>query len=682
MGYGVEEKTFVDREKEAREREIRDLRNRFLVSLAFSLPLLYFSMGWMINLPVPLMDNASIQALIQLVLTTPVMIAAFNLYVSGAKALLRKMPNMDSLVFVGTTAAYLYSIAVSVVIWSGVGNYGIKDLYYEIAAFILVFILLGKYLEAVTKGRTSEALKKLIGLQAKTARVIRNRKEVEIPVEDVKVGDIIIVKPGEKIPVDGIVVEGSSFVDEKVITGESMPVLKEKGDNVIGGTINQTGLLKFKATAVGKDTVLAQIIKIVEEAQASKAPIQLLADKVAQYFVPAVILIALASFFFWYVVMNMPFVFALTTLIAVLIIACPCALGLATPTAIMVSVGIGAEKGILIKNAEALETAHKLDVVIFDKTGTLTKGEPSVTDIVPLADYDAGEVLKLAGIAEKGSEHPLGHAILEAAKKRKVKIAEGKNYKSFAGKGIRCTFSNKWIYVGNRAFMKDNGIKIDEKLENIITKLENDGKTCVIVAFNKKVVGVIAIADTLKEHSKEAISQLKKMNKEVWMISGDNERTARAIARQVGIDESNVMAEVLPQDKAKKVEELQQKGKIVAFVGDGINDAPALAQADVGIAIGSGTDIAMETGEIILVRDDLRDVVRAIKLSSYTIKKIKQNLFWAFFYNVVGIPIAAGALYPFLGLLLNPMIAAAAMAFSSVSVVSNSLLMKRHKNKL
>jgi Cu+-exporting ATPase len=380
--------------------------------------------------------------------------------------------------------------------------------------------------------------------------------------------------------------------------------------------------------------------------------------------------------------MNMPFVFALTTLIAVLIIACPCALGLATPTAIMVSVGIGAEKGILIKNAEVLETAHKLDVVIFDKTGTLTKGEPSVTDIVPLAGDDAREVLKLAGIAEKGSEHPLGHAILEAAKKRKVKIAEGKNYKSFAGKGIRCTFSNKWVYVGNRAFMKDNGIKIDEKLENTITKLENDGKTCVIVAFNKKVVGVIAIADTLKEHSKEAISQLKKMNKEVWMISGDNERTARAIARQVGIDESNVMAEVLPQDKAKKVEELQQKGKIVAFVGDGINDAPALAQADVGIAIGSGTDIAMETGEIILVKDDLRDVVKAIKLSSYTIKRIKQNLFWAFFYNVVGIPIAAGALYLFLGLLLNPMIAAAAMAFSSVSVVSNSLLMKRHKNKL
>jgi Cu+-exporting ATPase len=441
-------------------------------------------------------------------------------------------------------------------------------------------------------------------------------------------------------------------------------------------------MLKFRATAVGKDTVLAQIIKIVEEAQASKAPVQLLADKVAQYFVPIVIVIAILAFVFWFFLARMPFAFALMTLIAVLIIACPCALGLATPTAIMVGTGLGAENGILIKGAEALETAHKLQVVIFDKTGTLTKGEPEVTDIVPILDKKERDILRLAAIAEKGSEHPIGEAIVEMAKKRRIKLEEGKKYETVAGKGIKCRYRNKWIYVGNRTLMKESKITIDEDIERELQRLENEGKTVVIVALNKKVIGLVAVADTLKEFSKEAVKQLKKMRKEVWLITGDNERTARAIAKELGIDEDKVMAQVLPGDKAKKIKELQGKGKVVGFVGDGINDAPALAQANVGIAIGSGTDIAMETGEIILMKDDLRDVVTAIDLSSYTIKKIKQNLFWAFFYNSIGIPIAAGVLYPFFGFLLNPMIAAAAMAFSSVSVVSNSLLMKRYKPRI
>ncbi len=682
LGYGAEELGAIDTERERRELEVKDLRKRFLISLIFSLPLLYFSMGWMLNLPVPFINNASIQAIIQLILTTPVIFAASKIYLSGAKSLMKRSPNMDSLVFVGTTAAYLYSIAVSIAIWSGSAEYGIKDLYYEIAAFILVFIMLGKYLEAVTKGRTSEAIKKLMGLQPKTARVIRNGREMEIPVEDVKLDDIVVVKPGEKIPVDGVVVDGSSFVDEKLITGESMPVLKEKGSKVVGGTINQTSLLKFRATAVGKDTVLAQIIRVVEEAQASKAPIQLLADRVSQYFVPVVIVIAVVAFFFWYLVMDMPFVFALTTLIAVLIIACPCALGLATPTAIMVAVGMGAERGILIKNAEAIELAHKLEVVVFDKTGTLTKGEPSVTDVVATHSHDERDVLKFAGIAEKGSEHPIGNAIVERAEEMGLRLPDGREYETFPGKGIKCSYRGKTILVGNRVFMKEHGIGLDEKMSGLMEKFEAEGKTCVMVAVDKTMVGLVAVADTLKEYSREAVEQLRKMKREVWMITGDSRKVAIAIARQLGIDTNNVMAEVLPQEKANKVRELQDKGKMVGFVGDGINDAPALAQAHVGIAIGSGTDIAMESGEIILVKDDLRDVIKAIRLSSYATKKIKQNLFWAFFYNVVGIPIAAGVLYPFFGLLLNPMIAAAAMAFSSVSVVSNSLLMKKYSDKL
>jgi Cu+-exporting ATPase len=682
LGYKVEESLSVDREKEAREAEIKDLKKRFMISLGFGVPLLYFGMGWMVGLPVPFLENVGLQAAIQLVLTTPIIIAAFNLYTSGLKSLLKKVPNMDSLIFIGTSAAYLYSIAVSIAIWQGISGYGLKDLYYEIAAFILVFILLGKYLEAITKGKTSEALRKLMGLQAKTARVVRAGREEEIPVEEVQLGDIVVVRPGEKIPVDGVVVEGSSTVDEKAITGESIPVLKKPGDKVIGATINKTGLLKFKATAVGKDTVLAQIIKIVEEAQASKAPIQLLADKVSSYFVPAVMVIAFSAFLFWLLIAKMPFAFALTILIAVLIIACPCALGLATPTAIMMGTGLGAKNGILIKGAEALEGAHKLQVIVFDKTGTLTKGEPSVTDVVTLSNYEQDKVLQFAAVAEHGSEHPIGEAIVTSAENKGLDVSGGKEYRTTPGKGIACEYKGASVLVGNRGFMKENGVEVTEGTERVLRQLEDEGKTAVLVAYRNKPIGVIAVADTLKPFSKEAVAQLKGMSKEVWLITGDNERTARAIARQVGIDEGKVMAQVLPGDKAKKVKELQQAGKVVGFVGDGINDAPALAQADIGIAIGSGTDIAMETGDIILIKDDLRDVVTAIDLSSYTIRKIKQNLFWAFVYNVVGIPIAAGVLYPFTGFLLNPMIAAAAMAFSSVSVVSNSLWMKRYKPRI
>lgn len=675
LGYRVDEEQGVWGDE-----EVENFKKRFFIALIFGIPLLYFSMGWMFGL-VPLVENTSLQAFIQLILTIPITVAAFDLYISGARSLLKGMPNMDSLVFIGTTTAFLYSIGVSVAIWLGIGDYGLEDLYFETGSFILIFILLGKYLEAITKGKTSEALRKLIGLQARTARVIRKGKEIEIPIDDVRVGDVVIVRPGEKIPVDGIVMEGTSTVDEKVITGESIPVIKKRGDRVIGATINQTGLLKFKATAVGKDTVLAQIIKIVKEAQASKAPIQLLTDKVARYFVPVVIVISILTFLFWFLIANMPFTFALTTLIAVLIIACPCALGLATPTAIMVGTGLGAQMGILIKDAEALETAHKIDTVIFDKTGTLTKGEPEVTDIISTSDFTERDVLRLAAIAEMGSEHPIGKAIVEKAKRKRIKVLGGKEHRTVVGKGIECKYGDKLVVVGNRSFMEDKGIPVDE-VENELLKLENEGKTVVIVALNKEVVGLVAVSDTLKEFSKEAIRQLKEMKREVWMITGDNDRTARAIARQLGIDEEMVMARVLPQDKAKKVKELQSKGRVVGFVGDGINDAPALAQADLGIAIGSGTDIAMETGEIILIKDDLRDVVAAIDLSSYTMKKIKQNLFWAFFYNILSIPVAAGVLYPHFGFLLNPMVAAAAMAFSSVSVVTNSLLMKRYKPKI
>ena len=659
MGYGVSGSMSIDQEKEAREEEIRDFRRRFLLSLAFSIPLLYISMGWMVGLPVP--ADSRLQSLLQLILTTPVIYAAFNLYISGARGLWKRLPNMDSLVFLGTSAAYLYSVALTVAIWMGYG-YGYEDLYYEIAAFILVFILLGKYLEAVTKGKTSEALRKLIGLRAKTARVIRNGREMEIPVDEVRKGDVLLVKPGEKIPVDGVVLEGHSVVDESMITGESIPVEKKEGDKVIGATINRGSFLKIKATAVGEGTVLSQIIRMVEEAQASKAPIQQLADAVAANFVPVVMVIAAAAFAFWY--FQQGFLFALTILIAVLVIACPCAMGLATPTAVMMGTGLGAQNGILFKNAEALEMLHKVRIFVFDKTGTLTVGRPEVTD------FDE-KALRLAAIAEKGSEHPIGDAIMKKAEEF-GKIPKGSKYRTHPGRGIECTYRGKLLLVGNEKLMKEHGIAVGDRMH----RLEREGKTVVAVAYGGKLVGYVAVADRLKDGVPEAIAALRKMHKEIWMITGDNERTARAIAKQAGIE--NILASVLPGDKAGKVRELQKQGK-VAFVGDGINDAPALAQADVGVAMGAGTDVAMETGQVILMKDDIHDVVKAIKLSAYTVRKIKENLFWAFAYNLAAIPIAAGVLYPFTGFLLNPMIAGAAMAFSSVSVVANSLVMRRWK---
>ena len=550
--------------------------------------------------------------------------------------------------------------------------------YFDTAALIISIILLGRYFESRAKGKTSEAIKKLIGLQARTAKVILDGKEVEVPLEEVEVGNTVVVRPGEKIPVDGVVLDGASAVDESMLTGESMPVEKKTGDQVVGATINKNGFLKFRATKVGKDTALAQIIRLVEQAQGSKAPIQRLADSVSGVFVPIVIGIAVVTFLAWYFLGGQPFVFALTAFIAVLVIACPCALGLATPTAIMVGTGKGAQNGILIKSAEALERAHRIKSIVFDKTGTLTKGKPAVTDTLALGGLVQDEILRLAAIAEKGSEHPLGQAIVGAAKDDHQELADPEVFEALSGRGVLAKVEGKEILLGNRALMEENGVKT-RPVEDKIRELESEGKTVMLMAVNRKLSGLIAVADTLKENAGEAVGQLHRMGIETVMITGDNHRTAQAIARQVGIE--TVLAEVLPEDKAKEVSKLQASGKLVAMVGDGINDAPALAQADIGIALGSGTDVAMETGDIVLVKDDLRDVVGAIRLSRYTLRKIKQNLFWAFFYNTAGIPIAAGVLFPLIGLLLNPIIAAAAMGFSSVSVVTNSLLMNRYRPK-
>ena len=666
-------------------RTAQKLKIKFIIALIFGLPLLYVSMGMMVGLPVPAVINAN-QHLIQFLLTTPIILVAFHLYLSGFKALIKRAPNMDSLIFIGTSAAYFYSVAISISTWLGIKVYGVEELYYEIAGFILIFILLGKYLEAVTKGKTSQAIKKLIGLQPKEATIIRNNEEVKTPISQVQIGDVILVKPGEKIPVDGVVIKGYSGVDEKAITGESIPVEKEVGSEVIGATINKTGVLKFKATRVGKDTMLAQIIKIVEEAMGSKAPIQLLADKVSLYFVPAVVIIAVLTFAIW-LLLGQSFTFALTTFIAVLIIACPCALGLATPTAVMVGTGLAADSGILIKSSKVLEIAKDANIFIFDKTGTLTKGEPSITDILSVkTEISKSLILQLAASVEKNSEHPLAQAIVKEAKLSKVKLLEAQNFQALPGYGVSAELlktklpgnsqTQSKILLGTRKLMADHQIQT-EFIEDRMTALENQGKTAMILAVNQDIIGIIAVADTLKEYSTEAIKLLQKMGKQVGMITGDNHRVGQAIAKTTGIEK--VLAEVLPQGKSAEIKKLQAEGNIVAMVGDGINDAPALAQADLSIALGSGTDIAMETGDIVLIKDDLRDVVTAIDLSQYTLRKIKQNLFWAFFYNTVGIPIAAGVLYPLTGWLLSPAIAAAAMAFSSVSVVTNALLMKRYK---
>jgi len=673
LGYKGEEE-ISDHHKAG---EIEKLKKCFILASIFGLPIIYMMMGEMINLPMPkIFENYGIQ--IQFILATAVILVCFNIWVLGFKSLLHFAPNMDSLIFIGTATAYFYSLIVSIFFWLNPSKVPF-GLYYESAVFILIFISLGKYLEAVTKGKTSEAIKKLIGLQPKEATVIKNNQEIQIPISEVKIGDIILVKPGEKIPVDGIVIDGYSGVDEKTITGESIPVEKKKDDEVIGATINKTGVLKFRATRVGKDTMLAQIIKIVEEAMGSKAPIQLLADKVSFYFVPAVISIATISLIIW-LILGQPFSFALTIFVAVLIIACPCALGLATPTAVMVGTGLAAQNGILIKSSKALEIARKVNIVIFDKTGTLTKGEPTVTDVIKIKDaFNEGTILKLAAFIEKNSEHPLAQAIINKAKDENLGLEEVGNFQAIPGKGVQATFEDKKILLGTRKLMIDNQIN-PASLEEKITGLENQGKTVMILSFDGEIIGIIAVADTLKEYSKEAVKTLHRMGQKVAIITGDNKRVCEAIAREVGID--RVLAEVLPQEKSAEIKKLQKEGNIVAMVGDGINDAPALARADLGIALGSGTEIAMETGEIILIKDDLRDVISAISLSNYTLNKIKQNLFWAFFYNSIGIPVAAGILYPLTGWLLSPAIAAAAMAFSSVGVVLNALSMRRYKKRL
>jgi len=678
-GYDViKNREDIDREKEARRKEIEGLKIKFFISLVLGLPLLYFVMGPQIGLTLPNIIERNL-ILIQFFLTTPIMIVGYEFFLRGFRAVIKnRTANMDTLIALGTGTAYIYSLALSIFAFLGSEDYTAHDMYYEIAGLLIMFILLGKYLEAIVKGKVSEAIRKLLGLQAKTATVIKKGKEQKIPIEEVIVGDIIIVKPGEKIPVDGIIIDGHSSVDESMITGESIPVEKTKGSKVIGASINKTGFFKFKATKVGKDTVLAHIIKMVEEAQGSKAPIQKLADLISSYFVPAVAIIGLVSALIWYF-LGFGFVFALTIFIAVLIIACPCALGLATPTAIMMGTGLGAKQGILFKNAESLQKAKEISIIVFDKTGTLTKGKPEVTNIVPIEKNTEHEVLKLAAIAEKRSEHPLAEAIVNKAKKEKIPIQEPKKFNSITGKGVEAFYRNNKILLGNRKLMQDNKIRISD-IEGEIVKLENEGKTVMLVAQNKALIGLVAVADTLKENSKEAVSELHKMRKEIIMITGDNQRTANAIAKQLGID--RVLAEVLPQDKANEIKKLQGKGKKVAMVGDGINDAPALAQSDLGIAIGSGTDIAIETGDIVLIKSDLRDVVTAIDLSRFTLRKIKQNLFWAFFYNTAGIPIAAGILYPFTGFLLNPIIAGIAMAFSSVSVVGNTLLMNFYRKAI
>lgn len=668
----------VDEHQERKKKEIQTLWTKFLVSAAFSIPLLYIAMGHMLNFPLPgfiMPEHYPLRfALIQLVLVIPVIAAGNKFYTGGFKKLFRGEPNMDSLIAVGTSAAVLYGIFAITQIYSGKNEYAM-DLYFESAGVIITLILLGKYLESVSKGKTSEAIKKLMGLAPKTATLIKDSQEIIIPIEEVESGDVILVRPGEKIPVDGEIVSGRTSIDESMLTGESIPVEKNVGDGVIGASINKNGTIQFKATKVGKDTVLSQIIKLVEEAQGSKAPIAKMADVIAGYFVPVVMIIALLAGLAWYFIGGESEIFSLTIFIAVLVIACPCALGLATPTAIMVGTGKGAELGILIKSGEALESAHKINAVVFDKTGTITEGKPVVTDIIPTENFDEDTLLKYAASAERGSEHPLGEAIINLSKERKIDLYEGSDFQAIPGHGIEVTLNGNHILLGNKKLMEDRNIKMS--LQEKSDDLAQEGKTPMFIAVNNNLSGIVAVADVIKDSSIEAIQKLHEMNIQVVMITGDNKRTAQAIASQVGID--MVLAEVLPEDKANQVKIIQSQGKKVAMVGDGINDAPALAQADIGIAIGSGTDVAMESADIVLMRSDLMDVPKAIQLSKSTIRNIKQNLFWAFGYNTAGIPIAAGLLHLFGGPLLNPMIAAAAMSFSSVSVLTNALRLKRIK---
>ena len=640
-------------------KENRKLKYLSIIGLFLTIPVVIISMFLEIS-------NKNI---ILLLLTTPIQFGiGYHFYHGSWSSLKNRYINMDFLVILGTSAAYFYSLFTT--FFGGIT-------FFEASATVITTITIGRLMENISKGRTSEAIKNLMKLQSKTAVIIEEEKEVQIPIEHVKKGNLVIVRPGEKIPVDGMVIDGYSPVDEPMITGESIPVEKKKGDVVIGATINKNGVLKIRATKVGTETALSQIIKLIKESQQSKAPIQKIADVVVSYFVPVVILIAISSLFIWYFLLDQPFFFALTIMVSILVVACPCAMGIATPTAVMVGLGKGAENGILIKSGEYLEKIHKLNTIVFDKTGTLTKGKPEVTDVFSFNNENM-KLLMLAAIAEKNSEHPLGEAIIKKTMGEKINIPESKNFKNLPGKGVVTRYLGGRLLVGNIKLMRDYRIEM-KLVKEKMKALEDEGKTVVIVAFNDKVVGLIGIADTLKAHSFQAVKELKRMGLEVIMITGDNVRTANAIAKKVKIEKT--FAEVLPQEKSEKVKELQKAGRFVGMVGDGINDAPALAQADIGIAIGSGTDVAIETGDIVLIKEDLRDVVTAIKLSKKTLSKIKQNLFWAFFYNTTMIPIAAGILYPFFNIILPPMAAGVAMVFSDISVVGNSLLLKRFKAK-
>lgn len=675
---GADTEMLIGREKAIKEADYNRLKRRFIWGVLLLVPVFALASWKMMGLSSLFILGEDVNYYLQFLFQTPLQFGIGRPFYIGAwKRLKQKSADMNTLIAVGTSAAYFYSLLATFFPHLFVGE-GLKaDVYYDTAGTIIVLILLGRLLEARAKGHTSEALKKLIGLQARTARVIRAGQEKDIPIEEVVIGDTVIVRPGEKIPVDGIIKEGYSAVDESMVTGESLPMEKGPGHEVIGGTLNKTGLFKFEATKVGRDTMLARIIQMVEEAQGSKPPIARLADIIAGYFVPAVMGIALLTFIIWYFWGPYPRLnYALLNFVAVLIIACPCALGLATPTSIMVGTGKGAENGILIRSGEALETAHKLTTIVMDKTGTLTRGQPSVTDIIPFNNYNREEILRYAASAEKGSEHPLGESIVARAKEENIQLLDLENFEAIVGQGLEAFINGQNLLLGNIRLMKERGL-FNEKFEKISEDFSTQGKTPIFVAIDKKIVGLIAVADTLKENSKEAVGALHKLELEVVMITGDNQQAAEAISKQIGID--RVLAEVLPAEKALQVKKLQAEGKKVAMVGDGINDAPGLAQADVGIAIGTGTDVAMESADITLIRGDLRGIVTAIALSKATIKNIKQNLFWAFAYNSILIPVAAGILFPFFGILLNPMLAAAAMALSSVTVVSNALRLRRFR---
>lgn len=650
-----------DKEEKRRQKEIQETKQLFLIGLLFSLPAFLITTVVMnLGIEVPFADY------IAWILATPVQFyVGWQFYRGTWHSLKNYTASMDTLIAIGTSAAYFYSTYV-VLLQPELGQY------FEVGAVLITFVMLGKYLEAVAKGKTSAAIKKLMGLQPKTALVIRNGKQQEIAIDSVVAGDIVLVKPGQKIPVDGTIVEGHSSVDESMITGESIPIEKKKGDAVIGATINKTGSFRFRATKVGANTTLAQIIQLIEEAQGKKAPIQRFADMVSAYFVPIVIVISVVTFLFWYFAAGESFSFSLLAAVAVLVIACPCALGLATPTAIMVGTGKGAENGVLIKGGDALEAAHKINSVIFDKTGTITHGEPKVTDIISFTTLSQKEILKIAASLEQHSEHPLAEAIVSDAEHKKITLHKSEKFHAIPGHGVTGKIQSKVYYLGNTRLMHKQHIHTAQAADNIIA-LEGEGKTVMALSDRATVLGVIAVADMIKPTAKKAVEKLYRMGVAVYLITGDNQRTAQGIAKQAGI--TNVFAEVLPDEKAAYVKKLQKKGS-VAMVGDGINDAPAIAQADIGIAMGSGTDVAMETGNVVLMRNDPLDVAKAIRLSKMTMAKIKQNMFWALFYNILGIPVAAGVLYPFTGWLLSPMIAGGAMALSSVSVVSNSLLLK------